>query len=346
MAEALYEFSIQDDFPNQKVSQDRLFVDLAGSSIQTALVSVTVIDDDVDVRYMDTLSTEDHQTLNQMVAAHDGEPLVKTPDEVKIYGQEYDASNRVIQRTIGQKTQEPTCSRTTHDYCNRCTWYSDSVRVTDEVMTVDTGLIYKCANDAFIDVINGVINRQDLHQVYAIEVKVSDVVQTSGYTIHHSTGKIEFDSAPGGDVKISYSYPTTSNWRLPVPAGKQLIIEHSEVQFTTDVNVTSPLKFEVWVDNPYYGVSGHPWELIPRIPGETVQYNSIRDIINESNLGFQVPAMLGIGEPLIIFPFNYVGEKVMDSSMNAELVVSCVNDEELPGTYGTATFYLIERTSI
>ena len=254
-----------------------------------------------------------------------------------------DKAKNPVGRVQVQKTQETTYSRATHDYCNKTTWYSDSVRVTDEVLTLDSGTTYNCLNSKFIDVVNGVINRQDLHQEYAIEVKIDDVVQTSGYTIDHQNAQVTFDTAPGGVVKCSYSYPTTSNWRLPAPAGKLLVIEHSEVQFTTDVQVTSPLKFEVWVDNPYFAVSGHPLEGIPRIPGETVQYNSIRDIINESNLGFQVPTMPGIGQPLIIFPFNYVGEKVMDSSMNAELIISCVNDVELPGTYGTATFYLIER---
>lgn len=98
MAEALYQFSITNDFPKQKVSQDKLFVELAGSSISIALISVTVIDDTVDVRFMDTLETTDQQTLNQVVAAHDGEPLQKAPDEVNVNWEDKDKDGRPFTR--------------------------------------------------------------------------------------------------------------------------------------------------------------------------------------------------------------------------------------------------------
>ena len=234
-----------------------------------------------------------------------------------------DASGNIVQRSVPQKTQELTMSRAIHDIC----------RAPAGALQI-----------SFIDVENGIIHRQDLiASTYPVTVKIDDVVQTTGYTVDYSVGEVTFDASPGGEVKCSYHYPTDSHWSISPAAGKLLVIEHSEVQFTDDVSITDVLMFEVWVDNPFVAVEGHPLFGIPRIPGETIKYNSIRDIINESNLGYTVPTMPDIGRPLIIFPFNYVGEKILDSQMNAELIISCENDVELTGTYGTATFYLIER---
>jgi len=337
-----YVYSIENDTANGVADAGSLNVEIQESSILIAVDSITTAEDDLTINFKGNLGQTDEDALDVVVADHQGVPLVD-PELVQIEGQEYDASGHIVQRAISQKTQDTTMSRATHDFCNKTTWYSDSVRVTDEILTMDTPNIYSAANDAFIDVENGVIHRQDIHQQYAISVSVDGVVQTSGYTVNHSNGTITFDVPPVGEVTCSYSYPTTSVWKLPVNPGKLLVIEHSEVQFTDDVSVNTPLVFEIWVDNPFFGVPGHPWELIERIPGETIKYNSIRDIINESNLGYTVPSMPDIGRQLIIFPFHYVGEKIMSSSMNAVLHVYSESNIELTGTYGTATFYLIER---
>jgi len=329
-----FTYSTTNDTLNAKVDIGKLNQEILDSNIIIAIDSMNTSGDNININFKANISSSEETTLNGLVAVHDGGSILEA-EIVKIEGQEYSDEGNIVQRSIPQKTQEKTYSRATHDFCNKCTWYYKSVRVTDEILGLKSGNTYEADNDYFIDVINGIINRQDIHQAYAIEVKIDDIVQTSGYIINHKDGEITFTSAPGGAVKCSYSYATTSEWSLQAPQGTNLIIEHSEVQFTDDVLMSDVMKFEIWITHPVYG----------RIPGETIKYNSIRDIINESNLGFTVPSMPGVGRPLVIFPFNYVGEKIMDSGLDAELIISCENHEEITGTYGTATFYLIERSA-
>lgn len=243
------------------------------------------------------------------------------------------------------KLEGASFARATHDFCNKCTWFPNSVLITDEVGTTSDDLTYSFTGPHFIDVINGIINRQDLHQDKKITVKIDDVEVTSGFTIDHKQADVIFDSVQtGSTIKCTYWYPTNSQWSVEPTSGKMLIIEHSEVQFSEDVEMNVPVKFEIWISNPYFAVPGHPYEGMPKIPYEKVQYNSIRDIINESNLGTgYIPQVGDLPGNVLVFPFNYVTQKQLLSSYGAELVVSTIGDVELAGGYGTATFYLVSK---
>lgn len=276
----------------------------------------------------------------------EGTDLVKGyfPKEVDLLGKS--AIQKAVPVAI-YKPEETSFSRCTHDFSNKCTWYTNSVRVTGETL-LGTALVWTTANQFVIDVDTGVVNRQDTLQSYRLIVYDNGTeVSNSDYIVDYRTGTITFTSTPTGPVTADYSYsPDTvgsSEWKVSPTAGNMLIIEHSEVQFTSDVLMTTPMKFEVWIDNPYVAVTGHPLFGIPRIPAESIQYNSIRDIINESNLGYQVPTMASIGQPVVVFPFNYVTVKPLHSALNTELIISSVGDTEMIGTFGTATFYLVSR---
>lgn len=244
------------------------------------------------------------------------------------------------------KPEEESFTRATHDFTNKTTWYSNSIRISDETLTTSDDLTYSAVNDYFIDVIGKVLNRQDLHQDKAIIIKVDDVVVDDGFTIDHVSGEVTFSTAQTGKtIKCSYNYATNSEWILKPDANKLLIIEHSEVQFSKDVEINTPLRFEIWVYNPGHLVVGHPYEHYGlKIPYQNIQYNSIRDLVNEANLGTgYIPQMGDLPGDILVFPFNYVSVKPFASSVGAELRIKSVNDVELTGSYGTATFYLISR---
>lgn len=246
---------------------------------------------------------------------------------------------------VNYKPEESSFAKATHDFCNKTTWFTGSIRVTDEVAT-NSGddLTYNLANDYLIDVVNGIVNRQDIMQEYAVEVKVNDVVVTN-YSTNHKLGTITFDATTTDTVKVTYSYATTSEWVIEPDAGKLLIIEHSELQFSTDVKINTPVRFEIWIYNPFFGSTGHPLENYDgKIEYSSVQYNSIRDIINEANLGTGVIPQVGdLPADIHVFPFNYVTVKPIQSSYQAELRIRSVGDIELTGSYGTASFYLVSR---
>lgn len=241
------------------------------------------------------------------------------------------------------KPEEDSFARASHDFCNKTTWYTNSVRVEGETATLLTSTTYSLANTFIIDVVNGITNRQDLMQAYAVIVKEDGAV-ISGYTLNHNTGVITFDSAPSGTITVDYSYATDSEWIIEPSAGKTLIIEHSEVQFCNDIIMDSPIRFEVWGYNPYFGVPGHPLESMLRIEYQSVQYNSIKDVINESNLGTGIIPQVGdLPGDIHVFPFNYVTIKPFKSSMGMQLRLRTVGNKEITGSYGTASFYLVSR---
>jgi len=246
------------------------------------------------------------------------------------------------QPVIIHKQEEESFARATHDFCNKTTWYSNSVRVEGEILSDPVGLVYTCANTVLIDVLNGNVNRQDTLQEYAIKVYDGGIPKTD-FTVEHTTGKITLLTAASGELTVDYSYPTDSEWVMKPNVGKMLLIEHSEIQFSTDVSVNSPLRFEIWVSNPYYAVEGHPYEGMEKITYQTVQYNSIKDFVNEANLGTGVIPAIGNLPECAVFPFNYASIKPFKYSQGAELRIRSVDDVELEGSFGTATFYIVKR---
>lgn len=75
MAATKYTYSISGDFPNAKVSLDRLSEEIQTSPIVTALDYVNAAGDDCDIWFKDALSGGDETLLDGIVAAHSGEPL-------------------------------------------------------------------------------------------------------------------------------------------------------------------------------------------------------------------------------------------------------------------------------
>jgi len=76
MSSTKYTYSISTDFPNHKVDSSRLLVEIQGSSIVVALDRIDTDGDNCDAWFKDALSSGDETTLNGIVAAHSGEPLV------------------------------------------------------------------------------------------------------------------------------------------------------------------------------------------------------------------------------------------------------------------------------
>jgi len=76
MANTKYTFSINEDFPNEKVDADKLAVEISASDITIALDYVNTSNDDCDIWFKEVLSiTDATSTLLAVIAAHDGEPL-------------------------------------------------------------------------------------------------------------------------------------------------------------------------------------------------------------------------------------------------------------------------------
>ena len=221
----------------------------------------------------------------------------------------------------------------THDWTDPTTWYTASVRITGEVVS-GAGVTYTLANPNVINLNSGKVSREDDFSAPYLPVVYDNGVQVSNWTLDHSTGVITFDSAPSGPVTADYSYATTSDFHLIPSPGKSLRINHAEIQFTQDV-VTQPTIWQVWAYNPL--------DLPNKVPVATTKYKSLKDIINICNLGQgSIPVLTEIGQPVIVFPFDYARAIDLDSSKGMELRMKISNDIPMSGTWATVTFYTVE----
>lgn len=335
-----FSYSIANDTLNGLVAEANLHQEIAGSAITIALQGLTTSGDDLTVEFKASISASEETILNGLIASHDGVRSVNDPQIVEISGVEKTANLKSM--AVHEVPPEGTSSVfVSHDFTDKTTWYQESVAVTDETLTDSgDGLTFEAANTHFIDMTHGKIHKEDTLNAagdYDITVKVNDVVQTSGYSVDYVAGEITFDSSQSGNtVKLTYRYASGSTWTLgPAEAGKTLHVKHTEVQFSKSANIDSPINFDTFVYNPA--------DLPNKVRYDRVRYKSIRDIVNESNLGYSVPAIGSLTEETIIFPFVYGTVKSLTASSGAEIRVSIQDDIELTGTYGTLTFYVLVK---
>jgi len=259
MAETSYLYDISLDFPNQKVSPDRLDREIRQSTdITIALdrIETDVANDDCTVFFKDALPSGEETALDAIVAAHSGEPI---PDPL--------AQKKDIQGNLLVAQVVPVGGgfrKVTHNFCDSCSWWQESTEVVDgsttssvseTVYTLDSG-------DKMIDVRHGRLTFEDdlnestvapngntmTHLVPV--VKVDDVAleqsnedTDSGddrYVIDYENGVITFAVArqPSEVVTVSYRTPGSSLYTFQPPAGKKWSFEDAEIDASEDVDMT------------------------------------------------------------------------------------------------------------
>jgi len=226
----------------------------------------------------------------------------------------------------------------THDLCDKTTWYQKSTEHTGILLSNTTGNTYgNGSHTHWIDLTHGKLYGEDsVADSREPKVYIGGVEQNSGFTIDYSAGEVTFDSAPGGAVTADFWKAGGSTFSLIPDAGKILALEHAELQFAENVVMSSPIRFEIWVYNPA--------DLPNKVPYKVIRYKNIKDIINAANLGQGfIPKISGLQNNILVFPFNYIATKPLQSSVGAELRVSIENDVELPGEWATATFYFLSE---
>jgi hypothetical protein len=262
----------------------------------------------------------------------------------------------------------------THDFCDQTTWYSESVRVVDDVATDDgAGTVWSLTHQHVIDMYHGhvldeealIVEQQETDpgdpHGYVVTVKVDSAEQTmrepyaaSGgdYEVNYHAGKITFfASRAGKTVEVSYSYAAASGWVMTPLPGKNLDIESSEAQFSDDLNMMDSIQFivegYVQVFAPQLWDGYDPPGPLPtntRIPLVTQTYKRIDQFVDEALGSFPVvPAIGGATRGNLKarygFPFRYGTVRRLIHSYGMRLVCRLVHDTPYTGERATATFY-------
>lgn len=352
---ATYTYSKANDFPNQEVNLGDLEDEIRASVIVTALDYASVNADVVDIVFKATLSSGDQTELDNIVAAHQGNPDVDMPDQI--------VTDRGNARVEVQPASGIRKTIVSHDWCDPTTWYQDSERITDEVLDAVPNTSYKryrADHKNWIDMYSGKIVEEEVLRPagpYGVIVKVNDVTKTIGvdYRVDYRTGEVVFEwfdswgnargmgalTAPDV-VKATYSHTQTSMFTIAPDANKMLRIPNVEVQFTQDVELQASIIFAAFAYNPL----DLPNKI--EVPGTRLVYKTARDFMSIGNQGVgQISPWggnkRGVYNPVNVFPFNYQAATDLKSSQGAEIRMWIENDVPQKGEYSTATFYCLEE---
>jgi len=232
-----------------------------------------------------------------------------------------------------------------HDFCDKTTWYEMSTEHTGVTLSeVDPGVSYKHASHSnWIDLTHGKLYGEDAlgDQKEPVIYDGGTPVDSSYYSIDYATGIVTFDGhTPVGAITADFWKCSTSagasRFTLAPKSGKNLLLEHAELQFAEDIMMSAAITFEIWVYNPA--------DLPNKIKYKEIKYKNIKDLINAANLGQGfIPKISGLTQNVIVFPFNYISTKILKSAEGAEIRLLIEGDTEFTGEFGTATFYFLSE---
>ena len=262
-----YDYNIG-DFPYQKVDLNRLTQEIQRSAITIALDYCSTVGDVCSIFFKATLSFDEVALLDLVVSEHSGDAL---PDPTEADG------TPIISLKARQSDGVPKVALAsregwewvigTHNFCDPCTWFGDSIRVEEALTDSGDGLTYTSERPYWIDMVSGRMHNDDLWvQIqrdlnpsdphgYQVVVKVDGVVQqmrepfeTSGgdYTVNFAEGTVTFFDAPSGVVTATYNYAAGSTFYVRPFPGTSLFIEATWCVTTNDVVMTDTLEYSVW----------------------------------------------------------------------------------------------------
>lgn len=353
MSAADYSYSVITDFPNHKVAPDRLTKEISDSAIVTALDYITTDGSTCNIWFKAVLSDPDEETLNAIVAAHSGEPLPEkkppaTPDGKPIISMFPTEGSRL--------------TFVSHDWTDKTTWFSDSVRVTGATLTRDSATKYSFGHQFLIDTYHAKVWEEDDlldgdGHSYRVKVSVDGVEKTErdphvgtggDFTVDYATGEATFlsDVAIEAVVTGEYHYENGSTFYVRPLAGKKFLIDKSEVQFSGNIELNDSITFET------FGlVDVFAPQLVGAIPSGTliplkhVRYKSIKDFYNEANGAMPTyPALGGTGfravqQPVVVMKWDYAALLEITSAYGMEVRIYLDHHVPMGGEYASATLY-------
>lgn len=272
----------------------------------------------LEVFFYEDLLPDEISVLNNVVNNHQPQQVIEQTNK-------YDGKGLLMVSSVGLTGKRK--NLISHNFCDKTTWWTNSYRVTDEVM-INTGnnIEYRLSNDKII--INASYYKipfervvRQVHNIYVI-VKVNDQVKIEDkivgddilmqdYYVNYSTGRVYFNSPlePSDVVKISYNtLQNTDNnnlygyrqstFRLRPPVGKIWTLYKAEVQFSENCQLQDSVLYipcsTVGKDpslNPLLNIYPYGTEIpIPLIaPEERQEFNTMWDFIEGSDFAYPIP---------------------------------------------------------
>jgi hypothetical protein len=308
--------------------------------------------------------------LDRIVADHRGDPLrPATPVILQSPTQPDDTPLVAIASRIGNERVVGT-----HNYCDPCSWFGDSIRAKGEMLTDSgDGLTFTSTHVNWIDMISGRMhndtawvyyqqqdNPGDPHG-YQVVVDVNGVQATMREPFEVSGGDFEVDwdngvvvffaSQSGKTVTADYSYATTSTFHLAPRPGKILIVEDAETDVSADMIMTDDILYggwywdgSEWVDADFY-IFHRAQQIMTEAKGDYPAFKAVGATEAEKALSIKEfrRRSRGMRTDQQSVPFNYA--TIREIVQGTELRVWLKHDRPYQGEAVTMTFYCIEATA-
>lgn len=279
-------------------------------------------------------------------------------------------------RVAIEKSDRPTKTFYTHNWADPTTWIHDAVRVVGETFTVATPTqsVFNLAHENIIDSYHGKITQEDdlLDKdgfTYRVSVTVDDVAQTEedphfrqmddapngDFVVNYAAGEVTFHTPinSGQVVKVTYHYANGSTYYIEPSAGRQLIIDHVDTQFSSDVVLTDTAVFQTYgfveAFAPFLLIeNGGPYPRGTKIPIKRTVYKTIFDYQNDATKSYpEYPPIgaaatnnwRGVTHTTRILNWDYVTGLVLHSVWGMEVRVYMAHHTPFDGTYATTTLY-------
>ena len=234
-------------------------------------------------------------------------------------------------RVANEKTTTSKLYACTYNMGDKCTWVFKSLQVAGETL-VDSGdhLTFTSGHYYWIDTVrvtsdNNLGKRPQIYidGVPQMQYNADEYQTNTNITVNYEDGTILFSAPTSGIVTADYWYSTTSEWEIAPSAGKVLRIVYIEGQASVDINpFNDVILFDIYVGT--YRVGGQ-------------RYRSIQDVNNWSNAPMVAPKMGELTRDLVVYPWNYISETLIKSSLNMKLSVKL--REHIPFTWPNQTKY-------
>lgn len=305
------------------------------------------------------------------------------------------------EKVVRTSREKPTLNEIrvhSHNWCDKTSWYTNSIRITGEVLATNDPerKNFDSHYKYWIDLNHGKVTDEDaLFSTYCPEIFVDGVLQTEktpfseaidgDYSVDYETGRVSFHEPIPEEAVVTadYSYATDSVFVIKPQPGKKLLIQDSEIEFTTDFDMKDTSVYEVFlyaaaaaslkeVDlatlqayftglfgsleafHVYCGRSADHGDLQPtdKVPsGIKRRYKTYWDFKAHSNGNYPVlPAIgghvRGTRAASITYPFDYKGTQALTSSSGAEIRMYLENHKPWGGgstARSTIAFYCIEE---
>jgi len=255
----------------------------------------------------------------------------------------------------------------THNFVDRTSWYSRSVRVENELATRTGVGVYQLAHTFVIDTGHGKVFQERVlregSNSYRVLVTVDGVPQVERdphyaspqpgehFTLDYATGTITFlaDPGEGAEVRTTYYYATTSEFILRPDTGKQLNIIRAEAQFSVPINPLDTVIFEV---RGYAGVFAphlvgqNILQATDKVPLESFYYQTLGDYQADAMASYPTYPPMGepgnwrsIPYPVTVFDWAYNEATPISDRAGMEVAVFLEHDVPFEGFLASVTFY-------